>query len=220
MDKTTQAWFDPVTVRVERALGLEAWQTDEELVRLSGAPRGSVLKVSITEDGAIELRVVNRVVLGEDMVRVLVQEPDGYAFHIVNAVFVLNEALLSLGIGPRSVSIELEQARQLGYITRVKTSAVGDWASFHADPPYRGYYVWPRMGFNAPVPSMLQQHPDYPQGLGDSPTLLDLLEVDGGEVFWLVHGSSIQVEFDLKDGSASWKRHARYTSERNIEVQP
>lgn len=220
MDKTTQAWFDPATVTVVRVPGLNDWHTDEELVRLSGAPRDSMLKVSITEEGAIELRVVNHDLLGEDMVRVLVQESDGYAFHIVNAAFVLNDALLSKGIGPRSICLELEQARQLGYITRIKTHAVGDWASFDTNPPYRGYYVWPRMGFTAPVPSALLQHPELPQGMGDNPTLLDLLASDDGDAFWLKHGETIKVEFDLSDGSASWKMYARYIEERNIEVQP
>ncbi|KQV52859.1 hypothetical protein ASC95_08655 [Pelomonas sp. Root1217] len=220
MDNTTKEWFDPSTVKVERTADVEGWQTDEELVRLSGAPKGSVLRVSVNDKGAIELRVSNPSVLGEDMVRVLVQEADGFAFHIVNAVFVLKEELLARGIGPRSVTIELLQAKALGYITRVKTWAIGNRATFEGEPPLRGYYVWPLMGFDAPVPAELLTHPGLPPALPEPPTLQGLFETEAGEGFWLKHGDSLWVEFDLREGSTSWKRLARYTSERNIDVQP
>lgn len=220
MDKITQAWFDTSTVRVERGPELLGWHSDEELIRLSGAPRDSRLKVSVLPEGAIEFRVSNTKVLREDMVRLLVQEADGYAFSLVNAVFVLQDHLLGRGIGPRSVILELEQARQLGYITRVKTWAIGDEASFFADPPLRGYYVWPLMGFNAPLPEVLRKHPKLPLHLGCSPSLADLLDAPGGDLFWLTFGSSAWLEFSLGASSKSWKRLRRYTSERHIEVNP
>jgi len=220
MDNTTKEWFDPSTVKVERTAEVEGWQTDEELVRLSGAPKGSVLRVSVDDDGAVELRVSNPTVLDEDMVRLVVQEEDGYAFHIVNAVFVLKGEMLAQRIGPRSVTIELLQAKALGYITRVKTWAIGNRSTFEADPPLRGYYVWPLMGFDAPVPAALLTHPELPPGLPEPPTLQGLLKTEEGEAFWLEHGDSVHVEFDLREGSTSWRRHLRYTSERNIEVQP
>lgn len=220
MDKITQAWFDTSTVRVERGPELLGWHSDEELIRLSGAPRDSRLKVSVLPEGAIEFRVSNTKVLREDMVRLLVQEADGHAFVLVNAVFVLHDRLLGRGIGPRSVAIELEQARQLGYITRVRTWAVGDQSSFFSDLPLRGYYVWPLMGFDAPLPQELLGHPDLPLHLGCSPSLADVLDAPGGDVFWFTCRSSIWLEFSLAAGSKSWKRLRRYTSERHIEVNP
>lgn len=220
MDKTTQAWFDSSTVTVARGAGLEAWQTDEELVRLSGAPKDSLLSVTINANHAIELRVSNPQILREDMVRLLVQEEGGYSFHILNAAFVINDWLLSRGIGPRGVAIQLRQARQLGYISRVRTWAVGNRRTFEAESPLRGYYVWPMMGFNAPLPKHLLDHDDLPQGLDARSTLLDLLASDEGESLWLEQGDSIWVEFDLRFPSRSWERLARYTQQRNIEVHP
>jgi len=220
MDKITKEWFDSSTVELLRAPELAGWHTDAELIRLSGAPRGSRVSARVNAGGAVELRVSNPDILREDMVRLVVQEADGYAFHIVNAVFVLNGDLLGKGIGPRSVTIEVMQAKQLAYIMRVRTFAVGNKHAFDAELPLRGYYVWPLMGFDAAVPAALLSHPDLPRSLPPSPTLLQLFQTERGEAFWLEHGESLWVEFDLKDGSASWERHRRYTAERRIEVRP
>lgn len=223
MDMATTQWFDVESVTVERAADLEGFLTDEELINLAGAPMGSTLKASVTDEGAIELRVSNSTLLDEDMVRLLVQEEEGFVFYIVNSVFVLQNSVLGKGIGPRSIAIELEQARALNkeevLFTRVQTLAVGDRTTFHASPPLRGYYVWPRMGFDAPLPAALLEHQGLPTGLGSSPTLLDVFDVEGGDEFWFEYGSTIKVSFDLAAGSRSWQCHANYAAARNIEVQ-
>lgn len=218
MDATTQKWFNSSTVKVERDPTLQGFHTDEELIRLSGAPANSTLKVSVIRDVSIELRVVNPTVVKE-MVRYVFQEPGEYAFYIVNAVFVLQDNLLSKGIGPRSISIQLEQAKELGY-KRVQTFAVGDWPNFNAAMPLRGYYVWPLMGFDAEILSTLLQHPSFPNGLSATPNLLELFATTQGEKFWLIYGSSIHVKFELAAGSGSWIRHAKYVWQRNIKVTP
>lgn len=220
MDKTTVEWFDAAQVTVVvNAAELKGWLANDQWVRLSGAPIGSTLTVQLTPDGLVELRVDNPALLAEPMVRLIAQEPDGYAFYIVNAVFVLNEDHLGYGIGPRSVSVEIQQAKKLGF-TRIRTFAVGNWASFDADPPLRGYYVWPNMGFDGPLPEELRHHPELPRELLGSTRILQLWASEAGQDFWMEFGSSVHVEFNLEDGTPSWERHRRYTEQRNIEVKP
>jgi hypothetical protein len=115
--------------------------------------------------------------------------------------------------------VEIQQAKELGF-TRILTFAVGDWANFDAPEPLRGYYVWPAMGFDGPIPEELRTHPELPQELVGSTRILELWDSDAGADFWMEFGSSVHVEFDLADGSDSWNRHWRYTAERDIEVTP
>lgn len=220
MDKTTKDWFDVSDTRLHRSPSLVGWHSDEELIRLSGAPRGSDVTAAVTVEGQIELKVENATMLAEPMVRLIVQEADGYVFHIVNAVFVLNSDYLNKGLGPRSVSIEIWQAKELGYFSRIRAFAVGNWENFDTEEPLRGYYVWPMMGFDADIPQTLLARPDIPESFKRCKRLLELLDLPGGEAFWLQHGESLWVEFNLADDSASWKRHQGYTERKHIEVKP
>lgn len=220
MDGITAAWFDAAKVEVVDLLPeLDGWLSHDELVRLSGAPNGSKLTVRATDDGLVELKVENPELLSEPMIRLIAQEEDGFAFYIHNSVFVLNDAFLGRGIGPRSVSVEIQQAKELGF-TKILTFAVGDWANFHAAEPLRGYYVWPAMGFDGPIPEALRQHPELPPELLGSTRVLQLWASEAGSDFWMEFGSSLHVEFNLEDGSESWERHWRYTAERDIKVIP
>ncbi len=218
MDDTTKAWFDHSTVTVHRDPSLEGWLSDEVLVRLSGAPKNSVLRVGVVHERGIELRVQNPDVLREDMVRQLVQEEDGYAFHILNSAFVINDWLLSRGIGPRGVAIQLHEALQLKFIRRVRTWAVGNRATFESEQPLRGYYVWPMMGFDAPVPLHLRYQHGFPLDANKQTSLLDLLDTAEGQAFWFEHGETIWTEFDLNPSSRSWKRLRAYIDDRKIKV--
>jgi hypothetical protein len=102
MDEVTKKWFDVAMVQVHRAPELDGWYADEELIRLSGAPRGSRLEVNPSTDGTIMLRVVNQDLLCEPMVRRISQEANGrYVFEIHNAAFVLRPEFRQQGIGAR-----------------------------------------------------------------------------------------------------------------------
>ena len=214
MDQKTLSLFNPASVVVTRDPALQGYYTDDDLIKLSGAPANSQLIVSIVND-AIQLEVKNPQI--QEMIRLIYQEPIGEKFYIVNAAFVLQNNILGQGIGPRSVSIEIEQARKMGF-TRIQTWAIGDFASFNQIPAYRGYYVWPLMGFDAVLPVGFLGHPNFPQGLGAVQTLQQLLDTQLGRNFWLANGSSIPVSFELGVGSGSWKSHFEYLSLRHIRV--
>ncbi|WP_343629379.1 hypothetical protein [Roseateles sp.] len=218
MDEVTRKWFDPSTVKVMRSPELEGWRTDAELARLSGAPRDSRLEVTVLDGGAIQLKAINDRLLEEPLVRLVRQEADGYVFQILNASFVLQAEFRFLGIGPRSVAIELLEAKSFGSISKVIVHAVGDRSTWTGSNAMNGYYVWPLIGFNAPLPERLREHPELPSCCRGIETMAGLMSTCEGERFWLEHGESIRLEFSLADGSESWTRFHHYVGQRNIRV--
>ncbi len=219
MDAITRKWFDVATVRVRRAPELHGWHSDEELIRLSGAPRDSCLQVKVAQGGRIELRVDNQDLLCEPLVRSVVQVQDGgFVFEIHNKAFVLQPQFRGLGIGPRSVALELFEAQRLGYFSKVLVHAVGDWHHRRGIFAMNGYYVWAQMGFNAPMPQLLADHPDLPAACRDCKNIIDLFSTREGKHFWIRHGTTLNLEFPLGESSASWDRFRRFAEERKIEV--
>ncbi|WP_431287155.1 hypothetical protein [Roseateles chitinivorans] len=221
MDEVTKKWFDVSMVRVTRAPELHGWYSDEELIRLSGAPKGSHLDVMPNSDGQIELRVTNQDLLCEPLVRRVSQAIDGgYVFEIENAAFVLRSEFRRQGIGMRSVAIELHEAKRLAHFTKVVVSAVGDSSSMSGPMAMVGYYVWASLGFNAPVPADLLSHPALPDCCRHCVDIIDLMYTHAGQEFWLSFGRSIHLEFQLKGPSRSWDHFHRYAKKRSIEVTP
>ena len=116
--------------------------------------------------------------------------------------------------GTRLLAQQVEAARQLG-ITRIHTFAAGDVSNGH----FNGYYTWPRLGYSAPIPphtlrSLHTEHPEWK----DVADLHDLMLKKDGPAWWKQRGSSIEVDFDLRDGSRSMQRHQAYLE--NIGVRP
>jgi GNAT superfamily N-acetyltransferase len=221
MDEITRKWFDASSVRVCRAPELQGWHSDEELARLSGAPRASELHVEPTDGGKIELRVVNQDLLCEPIVRNVAQVAhEGYVFEIQNKAFVLRQQFRGMGIGPRSVAIELHEAQRLKYFSKVVVNAVGDWHHRSGAFAMNGYYVWAKMGFNAVLPLSFRDHPSLPVACKGCRDVADLFSTVEGRDFWLRHGSTLDLEFPLEEASLSWKRFRRYAQERHIEVVP
>lgn len=221
MDEITKRWFDVSTVRVHRAPELDGWYADEELIRLSGAPKGSELHVAPMNDGRIGLQVLNQDLLCEPMVRRISQDTHGsYVFEIHNAAFVLRPQFRQQGIGTRSVAIELHEAQRLGHFSKVTTEAVGDWGSRSGPMAMVGYYAWARLGFSAQLPDDLREHAGLPASCRACKDVLELLAVREGRKFWLRYGRSLSMEFLLKETSASWGNFRRYARERSIEVMP
>ena len=219
MDEITRKWFDASTVRVRRAPELRGWYTDEELVRLSGAPLGSQLEVMPTSDGRIDLRVTNQDFLAEPLIRRISQAECGnYVFEIHNAAFVLRPEFRRQGIGSRSVAIELHEAKRLGHFTKVMVSAVGDASSLDGPMAMVGYYTWASMGFNAALPREIRHHSAFPPSCQGCTDMIDLLQTTVGRRFWLSYGRSIHLEFSLDEASRSWIHFRRYASDKNIEV--
>lgn len=77
--------------------------------------------------------------------------------------------------------------------SRVVLNAAGSPA---ASKFFRGYTIWPRMGFNAPIPMYLRNK--LPPDLNHCRNLLELHATPQGTRWWKDNGTDLDVELDLK----------------------
>jgi len=96
----------------------------------------------------------------------------------------------------RVMADSVSEARKSG-VTKVVFNAAG-----RASQPdgFRGYTIWPRMGFDAPIPYNLKQK--LPESLSHAKTLLDLHSTREGTNWWRDNGTDVDVVLDLADRSS------------------
>jgi len=218
MDETTTKWFDPSDVKISGAPSeLMGWITHDQLVRLSGAPSGSTVSIAILKTGVVQLTIDNPVLFSEPSVRLIGQRAGTHRFEIRNSVMVLRDEYLDQGIGPRSVAIEIAQASELDFLERIVVNAVGDWKHFNIPQPLRGYYVWPRMGFDGPIPSGVLTD-ESPKAYEDFVRVSQFMETQAGRDYWKRNGTVAKLQFDLEAGCGCQRALTRYLEEKGIKV--
>ena len=82
-------------------------------------------------------------------------------------------------------------------VSKVVLNAAG---SASGKTTWKGYTIWPRMGFDAPIPFHLKQK--LPESLAHCNTLLDLHATPEGTKWWKQNGTDIDVQMDLKNPSS------------------
>ncbi|HEX5342691.1 MAG TPA: hypothetical protein VFX55_09370 [Duganella sp.] len=228
-DNFTTWFFDAATTEVHWAQGLKdvlEW-TDEEVIRLSGAPARSTLSIArfdLDEDEGtgIRLTVQNPILLDEPMIRdVIITEKGIVVSHIVrNQIFNLRPEFRGMKLGPRSCAIEISQAKEFDF-DFIDVWAVGNAASSKDRQDQfamSGFAVWPRLGFDGDIPTQVlaKMPPSLSQrGLTKVSQLMAFKE---GVEFWDVHGDECRLRFDLSDATC-WKTLNSYLMISNIQVQ-
>jgi hypothetical protein len=94
----------------------------------------------------------------------------------------------------RAMVSSVEAARKAG-VTRVHLNAAGEKGNY-----YRGYTIWPRMGFDAPIPAHVAAK--LPPDLSHAKTLLDLHATREGTRWWAGNGDDVDVSLDITDRSS------------------
>jgi hypothetical protein len=220
LDLITERWFDENKVTVNREASLKEFMSDAQIVRLTGAPACSTIFVT-SDAGAIEFKVENDI-FQEPMYRYLFQNDDGsFSFYLKNAVLVLVEDLTDEGIGPRCVIHEIYEAKswtQFGIpIAHIEVSAVGDYSSFVLQKnPLRGYYVWATMGFDGDVPPAVTMRLN--EEYKSCKRIVELVSSESGRAEWQRCGETVDLAFDLQDGSPSWNQLNLYMTYKGIEI--
>lgn len=218
MDRVTAAWFDDKSVAVDRAPELADFMSDVNLIRISGAPRGSKVH-AFSDEHAIVFRVDNAL-FHEPVYLYLIQNSEpACSFYLKIAVFVLKEKFTNAGIGPRCVIRPLMEApawgRQHIPITHIEVSAIGDATTFGLEKnALRGYYVWATMGFDGPLPAATRAKLPPPYRYCKS--IGELVITEQGRDQWRMHGQSVDLSFNLRANSASWLQLARYMFYKGI----
>jgi hypothetical protein len=188
---------------VKRVMGRDL--SNQELASLVGAPDGA--KVAVTPGyygNSIQLSVQHPSI--ENAGRTLSRNQAGdLVMH--NDIFRVKEGQGGQGFGFEMVGRQMENARKLG-VKRVETHAA------RSDGPggYVGYKVWPKIGYDAALPS--SQRAALPPGLKGAQRVSDLYRTKEGREWWEKNGQGLEMTFDLSPGSYSLKKMASYFAER------
>lgn len=224
-DDITRKYFDESTVRVFDNTNGEftSWFEGDllSIVRLSGAPRDSILSIDYFGDNGFKLSATSPI-LEEPMVRLVLQhsEPSLPNLFISNSVFVLKSGHRRNKIGVRSLAIELFEAKETGDFSHVEVFAIGNVTTLASSNPsnqYSGYAVWPQLGFDGEIPPALKER--SPE-LSSFKYVSEVLAANEGLRLWLTYGGDIRLRFDLKEHSASWVALLKYLSDNDIKVTP
>jgi hypothetical protein len=119
------------------------------------------------------------------------------------------------GVGTRLLALQVRKAISLG-IEYIATDAAGGPGS-----AFVGYSVWPRLGFDGPIPPAARAKLDtLPAGdpLRGAQAVRELMVRPGGRAWWEANGSEFRAYFDLAAGSVSRQLLAAYTREKGIIV--
>ena len=160
--------------------------TGHDVAKLVGATDNSVVHVSRIAPNVVEAKI-------EDVdfmaLRRLIREELGLVCENIHS----RVNVPSLGTGMQMLARQVEALVQEGAI-EIRCEAV-------RGPGLNGYYTWPRLGFDAVIPDEYLN--ELPPELDGCETLLDLFCSDGGPEWWLRHGGTVNVTFDLSPGSES-----------------
>lgn len=102
----------------------------------------------------------------------------------------------------RAMTASVEAARKAG-VSRIVLNAAGNSSATKGSvtsTPWRGYTIWPRMGFDAPLPASIKAK--LPPGLSHAKSLLDLHATQEGTRWWRDNGEDLDVSFDPNDRSS------------------
>lgn len=168
--------------------------TRQEYAGITGAPDGASIVVRRYGDG-IQMRI-NHANYEETSQRTIYRNSDG-RLEMHNDLLMLDKATdPPKRMGTRIFATQVIQARALG-IELITVDAAG-----HINHPrFNGYYTWPRVGYDGPIPTSMKPH--LPKHLKAATRIMELMQDEKGAAAWKKHGNSLSLEFDLSDGSNS-----------------
>lgn len=193
-------WEEGVRDQMRNRTGLDL--SAEQIIDLCGALSGSKVRVMLGRNDN-DMPVIECVIRHPQIISAAYRN---FLMDDEGKLVVQNERLhmqddAPAGIGTRLVAQQVKAAKQLG-ASRIELYAAQKMGC-------NGYYTWPRMGFNAPIPPDLQEQ--LPEALHDCKTTNDLMLSDGGADWWRTHGTPLQVTlaFDNPNSMHVWNTYAR-----------
>ena len=185
--------------------------SDTDICRLSGAPDGSCISVSVSDFG-FSMVVENRGIFQypSEISLVRLSGADDQVM-ILDELIMLRSNALPAGFGLRMFAIQAHAAADMG-ISAIALEAAGSSAS----SIFNGYYTWPRYGFDAKIDQQLLRN--LPETLTGAASVADLMESQEGRSWWLENGHESCMEFDLTPGSRSWQTLKRVMKEKGVRI--
>lgn len=157
------------------------------------------------------------------MNRTVYKEDDGTITIRNDNFFIEDGHLQGQGIGTRAIARQVQTARALG-VSRIETYGIGSGkdakredGSDRGPSAANGYYTWPRLGFDGPLPPHHIASARNAGVLSRSnmmPNVSDLMKTKTGRDYWKDNGSSISVSLEV-DGPTG-KRFERYAKAKGV----
>jgi hypothetical protein len=169
----------PAPEHSDKGEGATLIQFERDIGGVEGGMFGSSVIADAGTPGSPELHVYHSVVEVDDSIR-----KDDSKRHAAAREFF------------RIMTSSIEDSIRLG-AKKVSLNAAGSAQKANG---FRGYTIWPRMGFDAPIPYNLKQK--LPESLSHANSLLDLHATPEGARWWRDNGRDIDVSFDLTDTSS------------------
>lgn len=191
---TITARKDPEAIA--RRMGFES---ADQLVSCTGARPGWEARVMNWDADAVKVTLRDPTT-GANAER-KVWRRDG-KLYVTNESFEVPEEHRGSGLGTKSFSEQVQACREAGVKSISCTAARWDQLKVI------GYYVWPRMGYDADAPEDVRRK--FPK----AERMSDLMASQAGRDWWKKNGYDLEMEFDLTPGSRSLQIHEAYLRER------
>ena len=108
-------------------------------------------------------------------------------------------------------------ARQVRQLSRMNAAEISTSAAGPPDHPgLNGYYTWPRLGYDAPIPGHLAD--TLPLTLNRARRVSDLMQTSEGRSWWKTNGEGLELTFDLAENSRSRQVLEEYMREKGIAI--
>ena len=172
---------------------------EKDFIGLAGAADGAKLIVSnyklLTEHSFFEVPVAQSIYVDED---------GGMSLFLYTDLLVLKPEYRGNGFATQMLKHQIDTARKLNF------NSLALFADGGYGEELSGYYIWPRLGFNAQIPQGMVL-PDWLQGVQD---ILDIMSTFEGRKWWKENGIPVSMEFSLDEESKSSKAFNRYLNEK------
>ena len=189
---------------VQRLLGQLA--APDTLARMVGALPGSEVVAVREFDGEVSFEITHPLVVEQG--RTLRRQPDGSVVVVNNSLTLRDDS--PAGKGTRMLATQVQALAGSG-VAFIVTEAHG-----FAGSDQNGYYTWPRLGYNAPLPAATRRR--LPSALRDAHDLHTLLATTAGRTWWREHGHTLPMRFDLVENSTSRRVLAAYLVEKGLSL--
>lgn len=159
--------------------------SEDEWRAMACAPPGAAVEVRKVAGGGL---IVTSDHPDVSSVRLFKPTPDGLV--CVNKSIEVHEK--GTGLGTKLFAEQVAALKAAG-VKRIETDAARDEGVI-------GYKVWPKLGYDGPIPKTVEPRP--PEFAG-AETVGALMATAAGRAWWDKHGDSAKLTFDLADGSRS-----------------
>ena len=165
---------------------------DAEITDLASAPDGCVVCMELTTDNepqAVKLKSKNSAFLKHPIVRVI--RVTDHEVAVENEHFELHDHAREQGVGVLALALQVRACLDVG-VVRLDAYAAGGHGS-----AFTGYYVWPKLGFDARVPGWLwhqfgaQRLAELDLDFTKPGWVSDLMATTEGAALWRLAGKNL-----------------------------